>query len=190
MGDQKRSDAVNTAPQGLASEFGILRAQVPSGDAIKNTAAQEFKGLDARRIRPKILGLVEALGRRHHENDAIMLRILKAKVDVGHKAALQAFQRIAGLFVNLGQVMDQAGKSFVAKLLEQFGFILEIEVDGGGGVFNLVGNAAHGDTLETFLDEELAGGIEDFLAQEAFLAGLAFFNAHGITPHSNLTMLR
>ena len=55
---------------------------------------------------------------RHHENDAIMLGIFKTELDVGHQAALQTFQGIAGLLENAIQMMNQARERIVADLIE------------------------------------------------------------------------
>src|SRR6266702_947663 len=80
-------------------------------------------------------------------------------------------------------------KGLVANLFEELGFVLEIKVDGGRRVLDFFGDATHGDVFVTILDEKLAGGVEDLLAEELFLAKFAFFDAHGSGPLTNLTTL-
>jgi hypothetical protein len=74
----------------------------------------------------------------------------------------------------------EAGKCFHADLFEELRFIFEVEINGRGGIFDLVGNPTHGDIFIAFFNEKLAGSVEDFLAEEFFLAEFAFFESHNL----------
>src|SRR5215469_7455589 len=104
--------------------------------------------------------------------------ILQAKLNVGQKAALEVLYGVPWLLHNALQAGRKQGKGFVTHILEKLSLIFEIEIDGGWRIFDLFGDAPHGDVFVSFLDEELAGRVEDLLAEEFFLAEFAFFNAH------------
>ena len=74
----------------------------------------------------------------------------------------------------------EARKGFDADLFEELRFIFEVKINGCGGIFDLVRNTTHGDIFVAFLNEKLAGSVEDFLAEEFLLAELAFSETHNL----------
>ena len=87
-GDQNGGYAVNTCPQSLADRLGIggLR-KLACGDAVVDRTAKEVKGLHAGCIGLGHAGVIETLRDGHHEDGAIMVRILETKIDIGEKSA-------------------------------------------------------------------------------------------------------
>src|SRR5215469_17292793 len=189
MNDQEGSNPVDPRPKRLANQFRIEFAETTDRHAVIDTAPQKIERLHAWGVRICVLLLVESFGNRHHERRPVMMGIFKAELDVGNQAPLEALDRIAGQLLNAHQHLPEAGKSLLANLFEQFRFILEIQVDGRRGIFDFVGDAAHGDVFIALFDEEFAGRVEDLLAQELFLPRLAFFNAqrNSLTPLSIFT---
>ena len=125
-GDQECRDSMDSAPQGLADEFRVTSAQLTRGDAIEDAAAERIEGLHARRVRLDVLDLDVTFRVEGHENDAIMLGIFEAELDVGPQASLQAFEWISGLLENTIEMLDQSRKGFLANLIEQVSFVFEI----------------------------------------------------------------
>ena len=87
-GDQNGGYAVNACPQSLADRLGIggLR-KLACGDAVVDRTAKEVKGLHAGCIGLGHAGVIETLRDGHHEDGAIMVRILETKIDIGEKSA-------------------------------------------------------------------------------------------------------
>src|SRR5580692_6835137 len=171
-GDQNGGYAVNACPQSLADRLGIggLR-KLACGDAVVDRTAKEVEGLHAGRIGFGHAGVIESFRDGHHEYRAIMVRILQAELDIGEQAALQPLDWISGLLQNASQMRGEAGKCFDADLFEELRFVSKVEINGSGGIFDLIGDPTHGDIFVSFFNEKLAGSVEDFLAEEFFLAG-------------------
>jgi hypothetical protein len=186
-GDQNGGYAVNACPQSLADRLGIAGLRKPAcGDAVVDRTAKEVEGLHAGRIGLGHAGVIETLRDGHHEDGAIMVRILEAEIDIGEETALEAFDWISRLLQYASEMRGEPGKRLYTDLFEKLGFIFEVEIDGGGGIFDLVGNPTHGDIFVAFFNEKLTGSVEDFLAKEFFLAEFAFFKSHKLLNNVKL----
>src|SRR5262249_36378691 len=165
-------------PQGLAGELSILNAQLSGRGGVVHRAAQEVESLHAGSVRFYVLFSFETLRELHHEGGAVVVGIFESEFDIGHQAATQTLQGLTRLLQDLCEALLQPHECFRADLFEEFGFVPEVEVDGGRRVFNLVGDAPHGNVLEALADKEFAGGIEDLLAEIALLPSSTFPHAH------------
>src|SRR5271155_5385065 len=110
----------------------------------------------------------------HHERDFVMVGILESELDIRTEAAFQTLERIANSLIQNGLIANQAAEGFLADAVEQVGFVLEIEIDGSGRVFDFLRDFAHGDVLKAFPHKQIAGGVENLLAWFLFLAGSTF----------------
>src|SRR5580700_1500824 len=116
-GDQNGGYAVNACPQSLADRLGIGGLRKPAcGDAVVDRTAKEVEGLHAGRIGLGHAGVIETLRDGHHEDRAIMVRILEAEIDIREQAAFQAFDWISRLLQDPCEVRIEAGKGFNADL--------------------------------------------------------------------------
>src|SRR5262249_42774480 len=74
--------------------------------------------------------------------------------------------------------LRELSEIFLAELMEEIFFVGEIGVDGGGRVFDLFRQFAHGDAFIAFRRKKLPGGIKDLFAGLRLLAGAAFEHSH------------
>jgi len=171
---------MNARPERLARELHVHRRELVLLNATNYAPAQKGKRLHSRRRLATGLFLVAMQAGRHwhHESSPVVVGVFKTEFNVGQKAALQALQRVRDLFFDPAETFDQAGKGLAADILEQLGFVLKVEVDGCGRVFDPVRDAAHRNIFVALADEKLACGAQNLLPQEIFLPGSPLMNAH------------
>src|SRR6516162_4110074 len=161
---------MHAAPERLTDDFWIGGWEFAGSNAVIDRTAKEIKSLHAWGIRPRILLFINAFGDGHHKRGAIVMGIFQAEFDVRQQATLQVLERVSGLLENPRQMAREPGKGFRANLFKKFGFVPEIEINRCGGIFDLAGDATHGDMLEALFDKQLAGSVENLLAKKLFLA--------------------
>src|SRR5262249_1291702 len=102
--------------------------------------------------------LLEVLGTRRHEHQAVLVGVLGGEVQVRHRRLTEAFDRVFDLrhlLEGLRERLEVQG----AQLAHQRLFVLEVDVDCRGRILRALGHLAHRDCVEAFLDEELASGV-------------------------------
>src|SRR5215469_10432476 len=188
VGNQERRDPVDPRPKGLAGQFDVDVAEFSGSYAVGNVTAQEIERLEARCVGLGALSRDKLFRHRHHERRSVMMRVFEAKTNVCHQAVFKAFHRITRLFLNTRQHFRQPSKRFLANLLEKIGLVPEMQVDRGRRVFDLFGDAPHGNVFVPFADEEFAGRVQDLLAEKFLLPGSTLLDPHESTS-KYLTML-
>jgi hypothetical protein len=86
--------------------------------------------------------------------------VLHPEVDVCVACRAQALDGIGDLRDD-AEALRECAEVAVAELGEERVLVAEVEVDGGGGVLDLVGDAAHRDGLDAFAGEELPCRVQD-----------------------------
>src|SRR5215831_13016128 len=134
--------------------------------------------------------MVESFGKGHHEGSPVLMWVFQPEFDIRNQSALQAFNGLSGLFHDLAELLDQPCKGFPAHLIEQFGLVFEIDVNGRGRILDSVGNASHGHVFVTVAHEQLARSVQDLLTKVLLLSCPALLDSHlNCAPLTYLTPL-
>ena len=105
--------------------------------------------------------------------------VFEAEGDVAAEAGDELIEGREAAIFDLIEAFDEGFEGLRADGGDDLGLVFEVEIDGGGGVFDAVGDAAHGDGVESVLDKQVDGCLQDFLAELVLFASSAFGNTHG-----------
>src|ERR1700674_1002903 len=131
-----------------------------------------------------VFRLIEPFRNEHHECGSVMMRIGEAKFDISDQPPFELFYWVSRLIYDLAQPLHQPSKGFLAYLLQQLGFILEVDVNRRRRILDLVRNPPHGHIFISIAHEQFAGGIQDLLPEKLLLPRSAFFYAHAASEAS------
>lgn len=93
-----------------------------------------------------------------------MIGVVNAEGDVGATAVLKTFDGVVTIAPDLFEGAGKRRKRLLGNAMEQFGLVLEVEIDGGRGVLDLLGDAAHRDVVVPFAHKKLASRINYLLS--------------------------
>ena len=116
-----------------------------------------------------------------HEHEPVVVGILEAEprisetelADPGHAAPGPGRRPQEG---------EETAELVLAQGVQEGVLVLEVVVDGGGGVLDGKGDAPHGDTACALGHEELAGRVQDLVADLLALPAPPLRHAHGRLP--------
>ena len=123
---------------------------------------------------------VELLRIGRHEHQLEVVGILQPEIDVGVSDGPDSFDWIGRQRGRL-ELRRQPRIVFVAQLVEQVFLVLEVNVDGGGRVFDFLRHLPHGDPFVALGYEELAGCIQDDFPGFGLFSLSALFNSHNVS---------
>ena len=171
-GDQQGDEAVTRRPQRLRGRLHVTGPMAPLAIA-PATAAEEREGTVAGR---RVGAPVARLDQERHR---VVMRVGQAEVDVEPQAVAQPRQGIRATLEMRRQVHREPFEGLVAERGEDRLLVREVQVDGGGGVFDPGGDAPHRHGVVAVTHEQLARGIEDLLPQRHLGPGPPFAGSHG-----------
>ena len=175
--DEDAGGAVHVGPDGEGIGGGVGGGREESGLLADSDDADEvLEGLAAEEV--GFGGFGEIIGGDVAEDEAVLVGVLDAELDVAADAGGEGGVGGEGLLFDLVEAIDEDFEGFDADGIDDFCFVFEVEVDGGGGVFDTVGDGAHGDAIEAVVEEEFGGHLENFLTESVFFAGAAFGGSH------------
>ena len=121
---------------------------------------------------------------RRHEHEPVLVGMLDAEPGVPESELPDGVDGVGGRGL-LGQMVEQAREVLVAQGLYEVVLVFEMVVDGGGGVFDRVRDAPHGDAVVALTREQVARGVEDLPPDLFSLALASFDHAHSVPPMVN-----
>ena len=77
--------------------------------------------------------------------------------------------------------MDQLREGLLAEAEHQLLLVLEVQIDGGRGIVDALGDAPHREAVVPLADEQRARGVEDLLPEELLLSCTPVADTHGFT---------
>ena len=112
------------------------------------------------------------------EHQVVVFGVLLAEVEQLEQDAAQGVNRRRPVWDGHDCHAVHQAESVFGQGEEDVVLALEVAVDGGGAVFDALGNLADRDVLIALGDEEVARGVEDGLPDRLALAFVAFLDSH------------
>src|SRR5260370_18595985 len=106
-----------------------------------------------------------------HECYNIVIWVVHGELDIGEQAAAEAIEGACGVAIDGMNPLREPREGLFAEAVEDFRFIVKVEIDGPRGVLDFFGDFAHGDMVVAFLDEQSAGGVENLLSNAFAMPG-------------------
>src|SRR5258706_5779553 len=191
--DQQGHRAVDARPEPLGHGLRIPRAEAAPRDGRLDRQLQDPEGFLARAAR--LRDLLE-LG-PGHEHESVVVRVLEAEAAVAAAELADPLDRVVGRELPLERG-EQLREVVLAERVDEVVLVLEMVVDGGGGVLDRIRDPPHRDLLVAFGREQLTGRVEDLRPDLLTLPLASLGDAHRLPlairrplpPICKLTTLR
>src|SRR5262249_33623477 len=137
LSDQQGGETVNASPECLACFFQIAVLDLPFFHRAANDTPHIIKAALSGFCFARLAAL-RLLVRRslQDQSDRVMVGMVKSETNVGLHSLLEEFERVALHLVDCRHlVLMQFEKGLLANTVQDFIFVLEVDVDGGGAVY-------------------------------------------------------
>jgi hypothetical protein len=137
-----------------------------------------------------VLVELDVLGCQEHE--AVVVGEGQAEAGIGAAETTDPVDRVGGCGLGL-HGLQEPPEIAVAEGPHQVVLVLEVVVDGGGGVLDGLGYSSHGDRLVAFPREQVPGRVQDLVADLLFFPFSPLRDSHDppglLTPWAMITTL-
>src|SRR5271165_2210633 len=190
----QRDHPMHTSPHRLCDQIDVFQLVTKGAglERLTHRSSQELVGVLFRvSLSHQTIRLFGYRGALRHKHRAIVIRVLESEFNVRVAYAPESFDWILNAR-DLHKRGRQLGKVLVTDLQEQLFLVLEVTVNGGGGVLDLLRDLAHRHAVESFFDEQLSRRVQDLLPGLQLFPLHPLFDAHNtwsLVNDGNLTLL-
>jgi hypothetical protein len=186
LDDEEGGKTVQPGPDHLANEIRGAVDKFAGFHAQSDTAAKLVEGFH--RLGELLQNFIrsETLSGIEEECNGVLVGMPETEFHVGAAALQQRFQRVGGGANDVEKNARQLGESLFANAFKESGFVLEMQVNGGGRIFYFLRKPPHGKLLIALIGKNLQGRTQDLLAEIPTLSCFALRNTQ-VTESNTLS---